>query len=909
MRTIILLLGFCVCSVLCYAQPSISGFSPLSAASGMTLTINGTNFTGATAVSFGGTAAASFTVVSATKITAVVAAGSSGAVQVTTPAGNATRSGFIYISTSRIITDFGGFWESTTASPNATIPDSSHMLLAFTFYGTTYSTGVNDAALSSRGAAFTAGNFRALPVAGITGVTASTNTYLALSKKADGSANVANTPAVSGYSIMSVLSDGVKGLDLGTGVTNLPGSAVLTFQISNIDGTKILDSEPDIILTQIAQPVTGNDIYSFIDGSGNVVGASFSQNMTLLPKFGSYDLDLFNLTPNTPYNYATAYSAFATNTNREVRLVAIRLSDFGITPSNVAQVKALRVTPSGNSDYAFVAYNANAINLSPNITQNTTATHTTICTDGTAVMSVLSAAAADGALSYSWEQSTNGGATWTSLANGGNYSGAATNQLAVTNAVNGYQYRATVQETGNANTATSPVFTITVSAPAMPTSVTVSGTGTTCLNNSVQLTSNVAGGSNLNYQWQTNADGAYQDISGATLDTYLPPVNKTGTASYRLRVSTGSGCPGSVLSATPATVTVTGVSSVISAAVCASGSVNLAATATSGTIDWYNADAGGASLFTGDFFTTPLLSSSKIYYVSASGCASALRVPVLATVHRPSAGGAIAGGGTVAAGVNSITLTLSGQTGTVLKWQSSPDDFSASITDIANTTATLTAANLTQTTRYRTLVQSGNCGSVFSPAALVTVTAPLPIHFNSVKASKEAGGIRIQWTAYNQQATDRFEVERSTDGLHFKTIYTTAPANVTDAKVTYQWLDEHPESGSNSYRIKELLYSGTVTLSKAVRIDFKENHSGISIAPNPVQHRNFTVQRMHLAAGRYKLRIMNISGQVVYTKILNHTGGTFKHAVQLPQHVSTGWHGVSLQETNGLKECTSIQLL
>jgi hypothetical protein len=76
--------------------PNITSFSPASATAGTTITINGTNFTGATAVSFGGTAATSFTVVNATTITAVVATGASGNVSVTTPGGTASLAGFIF---------------------------------------------------------------------------------------------------------------------------------------------------------------------------------------------------------------------------------------------------------------------------------------------------------------------------------------------------------------------------------------------------------------------------------------------------------------------------------------------------------------------------------------------------------------------------------------------------------------------------------------------------------------------------------------------------------------------------------------------------------------------------------------------------------------------------------------------
>ena len=79
------------------SPPTITSFTPTSAASGATVSITGTDFTGATAVSFGGTAATSFTVNSATSITATIASGTSGSVSVTTPSGTATLAGFTYI--------------------------------------------------------------------------------------------------------------------------------------------------------------------------------------------------------------------------------------------------------------------------------------------------------------------------------------------------------------------------------------------------------------------------------------------------------------------------------------------------------------------------------------------------------------------------------------------------------------------------------------------------------------------------------------------------------------------------------------------------------------------------------------------------------------------------------------------
>ncbi|HMK20507.1 MAG TPA: IPT/TIG domain-containing protein [Chitinophagaceae bacterium] len=78
--------------------PTVTSFSPVTTGAGGTVTITGTNFSGATAVTFGGTAAASFTVVNATTITAVVGSGGTGPVFVITPAGTGGTSGFEFVT-------------------------------------------------------------------------------------------------------------------------------------------------------------------------------------------------------------------------------------------------------------------------------------------------------------------------------------------------------------------------------------------------------------------------------------------------------------------------------------------------------------------------------------------------------------------------------------------------------------------------------------------------------------------------------------------------------------------------------------------------------------------------------------------------------------------------------------------
>jgi len=93
------------------------------------------------------------------------------------------------------------------------------------------------------------------------------------------------------------------------------------------------------------------------------------------------------------------------------------------------------------------------------------------------------------------------------------------------------------------------------------------------------------------------------------------------------------------------------------------------------------------------------------------------------TVDPTSVGGTIASSTTVCNGTNSGTLTLSGYTGSILRWEYSTDGGTNWI-PVANTTNTLIYTNLSQNTIYRAVVQSGTCPSVVSATATITMAAP-----------------------------------------------------------------------------------------------------------------------------------------------------------------------------------------
>ena len=108
----------------------------------------------------------------------------------------------------------------------------------------------------------------------------------------------------------------------------------------------------------------------------------------------------------------------------------------------------------------------------------------------------------------------------------------------------------------------------------------------------------------------------------------------TTTTTYFVDATT-AGCTTTNRTAVVATVTaIPNITGTTPGPKCGPGTVTLGATASAGTLNWYAALTGGASLGTGTSFTTPSIASTTTYYVDATqnGCTTISRREVIATV-------------------------------------------------------------------------------------------------------------------------------------------------------------------------------------------------------------------------------------------------------------------------------------
>jgi len=264
--------------------------------------------------------------------------------------------------------------------------------------------------------------------------------------------------------------------------------------------------------------------------------------------------------------------------------------------------------------------------------------------------------------------------------------------------------------------------TLTITVNTIPT-ITGTTPASRCGTGTVSLGATASTGT---INWYAASAGGASLGNGTSFTT--PSISST-TTYYVDATVIATGCTTGTRTAVTATVNTTPtISGTTPASRCGTGTVDLGATASAGTINWYAALTGGASLGTGMYFTTPSISSTTTYYVDATnnGCTTTARTSITATVNTipsPTAGSnsPICAGGT-------ITLTASLINGATYYW-TGPNSFTSTSQNpsISNATAAMAGT-------YSVAVTVAGCTSssattsvtinpTISPSVIITSTS------------------------------------------------------------------------------------------------------------------------------------------------------------------------------------------
>ncbi|HTL06840.1 MAG TPA: PQQ-dependent sugar dehydrogenase [Chitinophagaceae bacterium] len=163
-------------------------------------------------------------------------------------------------------------------------------------------------------------------------------------------------------------------------------------------------------------------------------------------------------------------------------------------------------------------------------------------------------------------------------------------------------------------------------------------------------------------------------------------------------------------------------------------------------------------------------------------------------------------------------------------------------------------------------------GQVYAVSA--TAGAALPVKINSFTGTTVNGGNQLTWLSGVEQQVQQYEVEYSTDGIHF------LQAGIVPATGAASYHFTHKPGNGNKwyYRLKMVDLDGRSAYSSTIIIRQDNNsRSGNFVSPSVI---NNAVLQVRLDEAFTGLQLVNMEGRVVYHQTLSSSSGHI--AVYLP---------------------------
>src|SRR5207249_2543763 len=155
------------------------------------------------------------------------------------------------------------------------------------------------------------------------------------------------------------------------------------------------------------------------------------------------------------------------------------------------------------------------------------------------------------------------------------------------------------------------------------------------------------------------------------------------------------------------------------------------------------------------------------------------------------------------------------------------------------------------------------------------------VRFTNLTARQAGSGIALNFTNATEADVMRYEAERSNNAVDFTSIATILPKRNDGGSMSYQSVDASPFNGVNYYRIKSTDAFGKAFYSPVAKVNINAHGVGLSVYPNPVKGSLVSVQLSNLLKGVYTIRLINSTGQQVYTQAINHGGGAATESIEL----------------------------
>ncbi len=157
--------------------------------------------------------------------------------------------------------------------------------------------------------------------------------------------------------------------------------------------------------------------------------------------------------------------------------------------------------------------------------------------------------------------------------------------------------------------------------------------------------------------------------------------------------------------------------------------------------------------------------------------------------------------------------------------------------------------------------------------SIVFITAQvLPVTYTSVSAYRLQKDIIVKWKTENEINMSSYDVETSTDGVHFTTV-TNIIAH-TQPGIPYSGTNSNPGPGVHFYRIKGIGNDGNKIYSSIVKVAPIDNETSEIKVYDSRSSSSLTLILAGLIKGNYNVTLYDMTGRLLQNYPVIYTGGT-----------------------------------
>ena len=204
-----------------------------------------------------------------------------------------------------------------------------------------------------------------------------------------------------------------------------------------------------------------------------------------------------------------------------------------------------------------------------------------------------------------------------------------------------------------------------------------------------------------------------------------------------------------------------------------------------------------------------------------------------------------------------------------------------------------------------------------SNEAIVTISfAPsstLPVSLVDFKGLyKDEGNVEVSWVTNFESNSDRFEVERSLDGVKWEMVGTLKAQGTSSVKKSYVFIDQVSRNVANKkdlyYRLKQIDLDTRVAISKILIVRVYNTHSlkMVSVSPNPAKN-DIAVNVQLNEESFIVMKVLNSTGAEVMRKSAKAGAGSNSYLMDGSSNLKPGMY--VLEVTINSKERMIVKLI